>query len=175
VAIETTRHPEPLVRALRRLAGYNDDQVRVKRSFGAADPFWAAAVRARVSMATMVVNDRARSRTSTEQVTDIALLLRAGIVERVCLGGEPNTLASWERAKAVFEQVGLASGDWGGGDAQVHGVVVTTEGAVSGLPGPVSHEPLVNPADVAARRRRRPWIPDRNALAAYDRVVAGSG
>src|SRR5690606_13533303 len=83
VAIATTRHPQPLISALRRLAGHNDGVVPVRRTFGVADPYWAVTVRARVQVATMVVNGRARTRSSTEQVSDAALLLRAGIVERV--------------------------------------------------------------------------------------------
>lgn len=172
VALETTRYPEPLIRALRRLAGYNGDQVRVARSWGAADPFWAAPVRRRTEMALFVTNGRAQSRRSTEQVSDVALLLRAGIVERVRLGGEPATLASWKHARAVFNRVGRASGDYDHVDGRVDGVVVTTEGATVGALGPVATGPLYHPGDVQARRRWRPWRPDRRALAAYDEALA---
>ena len=136
VALETTRHPEPLVRALRRMAGYNGDQVPVPGSWGGTDAYWVLPVRRRVEVATMVVNDRARSRRSTEQVSDAALLLRAGIVERMGIGGDPATLASWEAAEATFTRLGRAAG-WGGGDRTIDGVEVTARGVGAGALPPV--------------------------------------
>jgi hypothetical protein len=97
-------------------------------------------------------------------VADAALLLRAGIVERVCVGGEPATVASWRSAAATFERLGRYGGT-GAGDGTVDGVLVTTEGATGGL-APVGGawlEPFAPPAT-----RRRPWRPGPAALAAYD-------
>ena len=136
VALETTRYPEPLVRALRRMAGYNGDQVPVPGSWGGTDAYWVLPVRRKVEVATFVVNNRAAKRSSTEQVSDAALLLRAGIVERVCLGGDPATLASWEAAAATFERLGRAAG-WRGGDGTIDGVEVTAKGVGAGALPPV--------------------------------------
>jgi Zn-dependent protease with chaperone function len=171
VALETTRHPQPLVQALRRMASYNGSQVPVRRSWGAADPFWTLPVRARVSVATMVVNDRAQRRSSTEQVSDAALLLRAGIVEQVCLGGEPATLASWEKAEATFGRLASAAGDMAPVDDRVDGVSVTLAGAQGGL-APVSGVWRSPPPNMRLERRLRPWRPNGAALAAYDAAVA---
>lgn len=176
VALETTRHPQPLVSALRRMASYNGKQVPVRRGYGGADPYWVVPVRAQVAVATMVVNDRARSRTSTEQVSDATLLLRAGIVERVCLGGEPGTLASWQAAEATFGRLGRAAGDWNEGgavDGTIDGVTVTVAGASGGLP-PVSGVWRSPPPNMTLERRVRPWRPDRAALAAYDAAIAAA-
>jgi hypothetical protein len=170
VALETTRHPQPLVSALRRMASYNGDQVPVRRTFGATDPFWVLPVRARVGVATMVVNGRARTRTSTEQVSDAALLLRAGIVERVCVGGEPGTLASWQAAEATFARLGLAAGDSVPVDGRIDGVAVGVDGATGGL-GPVSGVWRAPPPNMHLEQRLRPWRPDAAALAAYDAAV----
>jgi Zn-dependent protease with chaperone function len=174
VALETTRHPQPLVSALRRMASYNGDQVPVRRTYGVADPFWVLPVRAKVAVATMVVNDEARSRTSTEQVSDAALLLRAGIVERVCVGGEPGTLASWQAAEATFARLGLAAGDRVAVDGTVDGVTVGVAGATGGL-GPVSGVWRAPPPNMHLERRLRPWRPDAAALAAYDAAVGRTG
>jgi Zn-dependent protease with chaperone function len=173
VALETTRHPQPLVNALRRLASYNGDQVPVRRSWGAADPYWAAPVRAKVHVETMVVNDRARSRSSTEQVSDTAMLLRAGIVARVCMGGDPGTLASWKAAADTFSRIGLASGDFVPTDGTVDGVQITIDGAGAGALGPV---PGVwpEPPPEWLTRHRGPWRPDQDAIDAYDRAVSGA-
>ena len=141
VALETTRYPDALVRALRRLAGYNGPQVNVLPSWGGADAYWAAPVRQHFSVSTMVVNGRARTRSSTEQVADASLLLRAGIVERLGIGGDPATLASWEKAEAVFARLAYYGGDHSGDDAvdgTVHGVEITPGGAAAGALGPVN-------------------------------------
>jgi Zn-dependent protease with chaperone function len=168
VAVETTRHPEPLVRALRRLAGYNGEQVPVMGSWGAADPYWVAPVRRHVAVSTMVVNNRARTRSSTEQVSDASLLLRAGIVERICLGGEPATEASWRAARATFDRLGRFGGDQhppGSIDGTVDGVTVTADGAVGAPPPTAGAWPA--PAQVSeAGHRARP--PSRADLAAYE-------
>jgi hypothetical protein len=172
VALETTRHPEPLINALRRLASYNDSQVPVPRTWGAADPFWAAPVRAHVHVETMVVNDRARSRTSTEQVSDAALLLRAGIVARVRLGGDPGTLASWKAARETFTRLGRAAGD-GMADGTIDGVTITTEGAAAGALGPVAGAWPTPPPEWLTRRLG-PWQPNGAALAAYDAATGAA-
>jgi hypothetical protein len=178
VAVDTTRHPEPLVRALRRLAGYNGEQVPVRRTYGAADPFWAAPVRQPVHVSTFVVNGRARSSRSTEQVSDAALLLRAGIVQRVCIDGHPPTMTSWRDAAAVFERLGRygaevehtpATDASRSVDGTIDGVVVTTEGA-SGAPPAVSGAWPRPPA--AESVHRRPWWPGPEAIAAYDAAAA---
>jgi Zn-dependent protease with chaperone function len=181
VAVDTTRHPEPLVRALRRLAGYNGEQVPVRRTYGAADPFWAAPVRQHVHVSTFVVNGRAQSSRSTEQVSDASLLLRAGIVQRVCIEGAPATMTSWRDASAVFERLGRFGAAEAGDaaspspsaaavDGTIDGIVVTTEGA-SGAPAAV---PGAWPSPPEAESvLRRPWWPGPEAIAAYDAAATG--
>jgi Zn-dependent protease with chaperone function len=176
VAIETTRHPEPLSSALRRLAGHNDGVVPVRQTWGAADPWWALTVRANIEIQTMVVNGKARTRASTEQVSDAALLLRARIVEQVCLRHEAATVASWQEAEATFARLARASGDEAAGtvDSTVDGVTVTADGAVGTLP-PVNGPWPPTFRDEAARERlrvARPIRPGAAALAAYDEAVA---
>lgn len=172
VAIQTTRYPEPLVHALRRLAGHNEEQVPVKRTYGAADPYWVVPVRARTSMQIMVTNGRAQQERSTEQVSDAALLLRAGVVQRMCLGGDPATLAAWEEAEQTFLRLSHYGGT-GAGDGTIDGVLVTPDGATYGTAGPVGAVIPPSPGLVAGPqgRRRRPWHPDRQALVAYDALV----
>jgi Zn-dependent protease with chaperone function len=170
VALETTRQPAALVSALRRVASYNGDQVPVLGLMGANDPFWAVPVRRKVEVATMVVNDQARSRTSTEQVSDVALLLRARIVEQARLGGEPATLASWREAATTFDRLGRYGATLDG-DGTVDGVTVTTEGATLGALGPVAGSWAEPSSRWYTRRSRHPWHPDAAALAAYDQAV----
>jgi Zn-dependent protease with chaperone function len=174
VAVETTRHPEPLASALRRLAGHNEGVVPVRQTWGAADPWWALTVRANIEIATMVVNGRAKTRSSTEQVSDAALLLRARIVEQVCLRHEAATVASWREAEAVFARLARASGDGSSTDGTIDGVTVTTTGALGTLP-PVNGPWPATYRDEAARERlrsARPIRPDAAALAAYDEAMA---
>jgi hypothetical protein len=176
VAIETTRHPEPLSSALRRLAGHNDGVVPVRQTWGAADPWWALTVRASIEIQTMVVGDTARTRSSTEQVSDAALLLRARIVEQVCLRHEAATVASWREAEATFARLAHASGDDAAGttDSTIDGVTVTTEGAFGTLPPANGPWPPAFRDESARERLRtaRPIRPDAAALAAYDDAVA---
>ena len=135
VAIETTRHPEPLVSALRRLAGHNAGPVPVRRTFGAADPYWAVPVRAHMQVHTSV-NGRPTRSTSTEQQSDAALLMRAGIVYRVRLGGDLATVASWRTVRQVFDRI-AEYGATSQGDGTIDGVTITTEGATQGVLPPV--------------------------------------
>lgn len=175
VAIETTRHPEPLCTALRRLAGHNGGGLPVRRTWGTADPWWALTVRSNVRVETMVVNGRARTRRSTQQVADAALLMRARIVEQVCLGNEEPTLASWRQAEATFSRLALAAGDHAAGavDSTIDGVTVTAAGATGTLP------PANGPWPPAGGRTApgclssaRPIRPGTAALAAYDAALA---
>lgn len=182
VAIDTTRHPEPLAMALRRVAGANDRRAPVSDVFGAADVFWLVPVGTTVQSATMVVNGRARRRSSSEMVRDAALLLRARIVELGSLGADPATLVAWRDAAATFDRLSLVAGDTvddasvsdrSGQGASVHGVVVTPDGA-RGAPPPVGG--WWPPADLDAasqRRMGRPRVPDSAQLAAHDAAVAG--
>lgn len=133
VAIATTRHPEPLVTALRRLAGHNDGRAPVRSGFGTSDVYWAVSVRNNVTVSYMVVNDRARSRTSTAMLSDAALLLRARLVELCLLGGRPANLGTWSEAKRAIDRVALAAGDFGAGDNTIDGVAVTMDGAVGSV------------------------------------------
>lgn len=168
VAIETTRHPEPLVSALRRLAGHNTSVVPVRRSYGAADAYWAVPVRAHMQAHTSVNGRRTRS-TSTEQLNDAALLMRAGIVHRVRLGGDLATVASWRTARQVFSR--LASyGGTNRGDGTVDGVTVTIEGATHGALPPVSGSWPAEPAPVGCFwvRRLRARRPSEADIATYD-------
>ena len=177
VAIETTRHPEPLSSALRRLAGHNDGVVPVRQTWGAADPWWALTVRANIEIATMVVNDRARTRSSTEQVSDAALLLRARIVEQVCLRHEAATVASWQEAESIFARLARGVG------RRCRRARSTAPSTASRSRPTARSGPSRRPTDRGRRRsvtrrrgsgcgRRDPSDPDAAALAAYDEAVA---
>ncbi len=67
-------------------------------------------------------------------MSDVALLLRARIVELGSLGGAPATLASWTEERDTIGRLAYAAGDHGGGDSTLDGVTVTVEGAVGTLP-----------------------------------------
>jgi Zn-dependent protease with chaperone function len=170
VAIETTRHPEPLVVALRRLAGHNGGPVPVRRTWGAADPYWVVPVRIHIT-STTETNGRLTRAASTEQQSDAALLMRAGIVFRVRMGGDLATVASWRTARQVFSRI-ASFGGTNRGDGTIDGVTVTQEGATAGALPPVSGSWPAAQGGTFWLRSRRPRRPSAADIAAYDAAVA---
>jgi hypothetical protein len=128
VAVRTTRHPEPLSRGLRALARWNGSQVPIRflaLMAGTGMVRWAVPVGVPWESTTRV-NGRLVDRRSKELVEDTKLLVRAGLVRRVCLEGGEATLASWE---AVADSVRRA------GRAAATGGTVVVEGETIGLHG----------------------------------------
>jgi len=141
VAVETTRYPEPLVLALRRLAAHNGKPVTTRGWRGDADAFWIVPVRTNFRWSSSV-DDKMRAESSTAMVSDAALLLRARIVDIVCVHSGPPTMATWRTAKGTFKRLSLAAGDQAGGatdlDNVIDGISVTAEGVAGGDIGPIN-------------------------------------
>ena len=128
VAVRTTRHPEPLATGLRVLARWNGPQVRIRWMAllaGTGTTRWAVPVGVPFTSETRV-NGRLVDRRSRELVEDAKLLVRAGLVRRVCLQGEPATLSAWKHAAAAVRSAGRAAAVGG---------VATIEGEQVGLDG----------------------------------------
>ncbi len=133
VAVRTTRHPEPLTEGLRVLARYNGSQVGIRwiaLLAGTGTTGWAVPVGIPFTSETRI-NGRLVDQRTRELVEDAKLLVRAGLVRRVCLGGEPATLASWRSARDAVRSAGRAAAR--GGTAVVEGEHVGLHG--TGHPG----------------------------------------
>jgi hypothetical protein len=127
--VRTTRHPEPLASGLRVLARWNGNQVRIRYVAlfaGTGTTRWAVPVGIPFTSETRI-NGRLVDQRSRELVEDAKLLVRAGLVHRVCLGGEPATLASWKGAADAVRRAGRAAAV--GGSAVVEGELVGIGGA----------------------------------------------
>lgn len=92
VTVATTRHPGPLVQGLRRIASHNGDPIPTKARLGPGDPYWVAPVRTHAS-STLSSNGKMISQSSTELLNDGELLVRASLVEDVCVRSGPATKA----------------------------------------------------------------------------------
>jgi Zn-dependent protease with chaperone function len=128
VAVRTTRHPEPLAEGLRVLARYNGKQVGIRwiaLAAGTGTTRWAVPVGIPFT-STTEINGRVVDQRTRELVEDAKLLVRAGLVRRVCLGGEPATLASWQSARDAVRAAGRAAAR--GGTALVEGEQVGLHG-----------------------------------------------
>jgi Zn-dependent protease with chaperone function len=142
VCVATTRHPEPLVAALRLLAAHNGESVPVgwvARIVGTGASAWAIPPGMPWTMTTSV-NGRVTDQRTAEQVDDVNLLVRAGLVRRICVEGGERSLASRATVVEAVRRAGRAAA--AGGIAEVEGMLV-------GLGG------VVGPAGTAAG-----WYPD---------------
>jgi hypothetical protein len=142
VCVATTRHPEPLVDALRILASYNGESVPVgwvARIVGTGASAWAIPPGMPWTMTTSV-NGRVTDQRTAEQVDDVNLLVRAGLVRRICIEGGERSLASRAAVVDAVRRAGRAAA--AGGIAEVEGMLVGLEG-------------VLGPAGAAAG-----WYPD---------------
>lgn len=131
VCVATTRHPAALVSALRRLSLWNGDPVPVgwvTKLTGAGGSRWAVAVGPQWSMTT-TVNGRTTDTRTAEQVEDVNLLVRAGLVRRVCLEGADATLGCRAELVDAVRRAGRAAAQ--GGVVEVEGVFVGLQGVVA--------------------------------------------
>lgn len=148
VCVATTRNPAGLVGALRKLAVYNGRSVPVPwtaRITGAGMTRWAVPPSMPWTMTT-TVNGRTTDQRTAEQVEDVNLLVRAGLVRRVCLEGGESSLACRSQVVDAVRRAGRAAAM--GGAAEVEGVLVGLGGAVGLTPQ------QANPAG---------WYPDPQA------------
>ena len=136
VAVATTRHPGPLVHGLRRVASHNGDPVPTKAWLGQGDHYWVVPVR-KHSSSSLEVNGTEVSKASTEMLNDGELLMRASLVEDVCVRASPATKARWDEAAAVFRGLTRGAAEWSAAPGEVDGVVVTILGMVNDDIGPV--------------------------------------
>lgn len=130
VCVATTRHPAPLVSALRKLAAYNGKGVPVPwlaliGGFGTSR--WAVPPTLPWTM-TVEVNDRVTEQRTAEQVGDVHLLVRAGLVRRMCLEGGDRSLATRAHVVEAVRRAGAAAAQ--GRLAEVEGVLVGLQGVV---------------------------------------------
>ena len=128
VAVRTTRHPEPLATGLRVLARWNGPQVRIRWAAllaGTGTTRWAVPVGVPFTSETRI-NGRLVDRRSRELVEDAKLLVRAGLVRRVCLQGERASLSAWKHAAAAVRSAGRAAAT--GGAATIEGEQVGLDG-----------------------------------------------
>ena len=130
VCVATTRHPAALVAALRKLAIDNGEKVPVgilTKATGAGATRWAIPPTMPWTMTTSV-NDRVTDQRTAEQVEDVNLLVRAGLVRRICLEGGEQSLACRSEVVGAVRRAGRAAAM--GGAAEVEGVLVGLQGAV---------------------------------------------
>lgn len=130
VCVATTRHPAPLVSALRKLAIWNGSSVPIQwmaRLTGVGASRWAVPPTMPWTMTTSV-NGRVTDQRTAEQVADVNLLVRAGLVRRICLEGGDRSLASRSEVVEAVRRAGRAAAV--GGVAEVEGVLVGLEGVV---------------------------------------------
>jgi hypothetical protein len=147
VTVATTRHPGALVEALPILAGWNGDSVPLgwlAKVVGAGASRWAIPPTMPWTMTT-TINGRVTDQRTAEQVDDVNLLVRAGLVRRICLEGAERSLASRAVVVDAVRRAGRAAA--AGGVAEVEGVlvglggVVGPAGASAGAPAPAAWYP----------------------------------
>ena len=130
VTVATTRNPAPLVSALRKLAVWNGATVPVgwvAKVVGTGASRWAVAPTMPWTMTT-TINNRVTDTRTAEQVEDVNLLVRAGLVRRMCLEGGERSLASRSQVVDAVRRAGRAAAK--GGAVEVEGVLVGLQGAV---------------------------------------------
>ena len=143
VAVATTRHPGPLVHGLRRIASHNGDPIPTKAWLGQGDPYWVVPVRTHAS-STVSSNGKMISQSSTELLNDGELLMRASLVEDVCVRSGPATKAHWDEAAAVFRHLTRSAADPTAAPGVAGGSNVTVFGMADDDIGPV-HGSWVDP------------------------------
>ncbi len=130
VCVRTTRHPEALVQALPALARWSGEQVPIgllSRLLGAGGSQWAIELGFPWTSHT-TVNGRLVDQRTSAMVDDARLLLRAGLVRRVCLEGADASVASYQEVAANIRRAGRAAAT--GGAAEIEGELVGLEGVV---------------------------------------------
>jgi Zn-dependent protease with chaperone function len=128
VCVRTTRHPEPLVAALRLLARWSGDQVPVgllTQITGAGGAQWAIEIGPKWT-SQMKVNGRLVDTRTAAMVDDTRLLVRAGLVRRVCLDGGEASLLSYRDIAAAVRSAGRAAAQ--GESALIEGELVGLDG-----------------------------------------------
>lgn len=151
VCVRTTRHPDALVRGLRAVARWNGQQVKavgLLGNLGVGGTAWVVPVGLNWSSQTMV-NGRVVDKRTAAMVEDTRLLVRAGLVRRVCLEGAEASLASYDEVTEHVRAAGQAAAQ--GGVAWIEGELVGLEGVV-----PAQSPPAWHP-DPAGRARLRWW------------------
>jgi hypothetical protein len=141
VTVATTRNPAPLVTALRKLAVWNGPAVPVgwvAKVVGTGASRWAVAPTMPWTMTT-TVNNRVTDTRTAEQVEDVNLLVRAGLVRRICLEGGERSLACRSQVVDAVRRAGRAAAK--GGAAEVEGVLVGLQGAIGAAESPAGWYP----------------------------------
>jgi Zn-dependent protease with chaperone function len=131
VCVRTTRHPEPLVAALRLLARSSGEQVPVgllTRWLGVGGSQWAVEL-GPTWTSQVSVNGRLVDQRTSELVEDTRLLVRAALVRRVLLEHDEASVASYQEVAAAVRRAGRAAAT--GGSAEIHGELVGLEGVVT--------------------------------------------
>jgi len=147
VCVATTRNPQALVDACPRMAAWNGGKVKVHQPagwIGAVDRFWLVPV-SQGWTTTTEVNGRVTSKRSAELDEDIALLLRAALVRRVCLEQQDADLTTYRDIKGYLRAAGQAAAR--GRTIAVDGVQVGLHGVV-GQPGSTADAHVVDLANV---------------------------
>ena len=145
VCVRTTRHPEPLVDALRLLARASGEQVRVgiwTRWLGMGGSQWAVELGPKWT-STVQVNNRMVDHRTTELVEDTRLLVRAALVRRVLLEQVEASVTSYQDIAEAVRRAGRAAAS--GGVAEIEGELVGLDGVRAGtapeLPSPSDSAP----------------------------------
>ena len=128
VCVATTRHPEPLVSALRKLAADSSGDVPVGlvvKVTGAGTTRWAIPPELRYVITTST-NQRVTDKRTSSQIEDVNLLVRASLVRRICIEGGSRSLASRSEVVEALRRAGRAAAD--GGVAIVDGMAVGLHG-----------------------------------------------
>lgn len=130
ICVETTRYPEPLPRALMKVALYNGDRLpmTLPAQMGCTDLSWTSPVSLKFRSTTSV-NGKTKFESSAELEADLRLLLSAQLITDVCVYGKPATFDSWLRARKVVRgvQSQIAAGEQ---RVQIGKYFVTLDGLV---------------------------------------------